>query len=220
MLRRLDRIPTLTAQANQPMGENFDAAFARVRGDIEALPLPPGYALGWGGEIESSQEAREMLGSKVPLTFGSMFLVTLLLFGRMKQAVIIWLTVPMTVCGVVVSLLLTDLSFTFPSSLGFLSLAGMLIKNCVVLVDEIDQRVREMGMTHAAIAQAAISRLRPVVLAAGTTIFGMTPLISDAFFKEMAVCIMGGLALSTLLIMFAIPLLYWLIKPAPPAQTV
>ncbi len=219
MLRRLDRIPTLTAQANQPMGENFDAAFARVRGDIEALPLPPGYALGWGGEIESSQEAREMLGSKVPLTFGSMFLVTLLLFGRMKQALIIWLTVPMTVCGVVVSLLLTDLSFTFPSSLGFLSLAGMLIKNCVVLVDEIDQRVREMGMTHAAIAQAAISRLRPVVLAAGTTIFGMTPLISDAFFKEMAVCIMGGLALSTLLIMFAIPLLYWLIKPAPPAQT-
>jgi multidrug efflux pump subunit AcrB len=84
-----------------------------------------------------------------------------------------------------------------------------------VLVDEIDQRVRELGMTHDAIARAAISRLRPVILAAGTTIFGMTPLISDAFFMEMAVCIMGGLALATLLIMFAIPLLYWLIKPAP-----
>ena len=215
MLRRLDRIPTLTAQANQPLGENFDAAFNRVRDDIESIPLPEGYSLTWGGEVESSEKAREMLGSKVPLTFGSMFLVTLLLFGRFKQALIIWLTVPMTVCGVVVSLLITDLSFTFPSSLGFLSLAGMLIKNCVVLVDEIDQRVRELGMTHDAIARAAISRLRPVILAAGTTIFGMTPLISDAFFMEMAVCIMGGLALSTLLIMFAIPLLYWLIKPAP-----
>ena len=215
MLRRLDRIPTLTAQANQPLGENFDAAFNRVRDDIEAIPLPEGYSLTWGGEVESSERARAYLGAKVPLAFGSMFLVTLLLFGRFKQALIIWLTVPMTVCGVVVSLLITDLSFTFPSSLGFLSLAGMLIKNCVVLVDEIDQRVRVLGMTHDAITRAAISRLRPVILAAGTTIFGMTPLISDAFFMEMAVCIMGGLALSTLLIMFAIPLLYWLIKPAP-----
>ena len=214
MLRRLDRIPTLTAQANQPLGENFDAAFIRVRDDIQAIPLPEGYSLTWGGEVESSEKARAMLGSKVPLTFGSKFLVTLLLFGRFKQALIIWLTVPMTVCGVVVSLLITDLSFTFPSSLGFLSLAGMLIKNCVVLVDEIDQRVRELGMTHDAIARAAISRLRPVILAAGTTIFGMTPLISDAFFMEMAVCIMGGLALSTPHHVCH-PTLVLAIKPAP-----
>ena len=121
----------------------------------------------------------------------------------------------MTVCGVVLSLLITDLSFTFPSFLGFLSLSGMLIKNCVVLVDEIDQRVTELGFTQEAIIAASVSRLRTVILAAGTTIVGMSPLLSDAFFLEMAVCIMGGLAFSTLLILFAIPLLYWLIRPQP-----
>ncbi|MGB2331219.1 MAG: efflux RND transporter permease subunit, partial [Pseudomonadales bacterium] len=118
-----------------------------------------------------------------------------------------------------ISLLITDLSFTFPSFLGFLSLSGMLIKNCVVLVDEIDKRVSEMGFEASAIAAACVSRLRPVMLAAGTTIVGMSPLLSDAFFLEMAVCIMGGLAFSTLLTLFAIPLLYWLIHPQAEDET-
>lgn len=213
LIFRRDRIPMLTARANHPLGTNFDAEFAKIRPQVEAIELPTGYALTWGGEYEGSQEARETLGGRIPITFGIMFFVTILLFGKLKQPIIIWLTVPMTVCGVVISLLLTDLSFTFPSFLGFLSLSGMLIKNCVVLVDEIDKRVAEQGLTQAAIISASISRLRPVVLAAGTTIVGMTPLLGDAFFLEMAVCIMGGLAFSTILIMFAIPLLYWLIKP-------
>ena len=215
ILYRRDRVPTLTAGSNPPLGTNFTAEFAKVQPLVEAMTLPAGYALTWGGEYEGSQEARETLGQRIPITFGIMFFVTILLFGRLKQPIIIWLTVPMTVCGVVLSLLITDLSFTFPSFLGFLSLSGMLIKNCVVLVDEIDQRVTEMGFTQEAIIAASVSRLRPVILAAGTTIVGMSPLLSDAFFLEMAVCIMGGLAFSTLLILFAIPLLYWLIRPQP-----
>ena len=86
-----------------------------------------------------------------------MFFVTLLMFGKLSQPIVIWLTVPMTVCGVVISLLVTDLSFTFPSFLGFLSLSGMLIKNCVVLVDEIDKRVDEEGMSIESIAQARLA---------------------------------------------------------------
>jgi len=215
ILYRRDRVPTLTAGSNPPLGTNFTAEFAKVQPLVEAMTLPAGYALTWGGEYEGSQEARETLGQRIPITFGIMFFVTILLFGRLKQPIIIWLTVPMTVCGVVLSLLITDLSFTFPSFLGFLSLSGMLIKNCVVLVDEIDQRVTELGFTQEAIIAASVSRLRPVILAAGTTIVGMSPLLSDAFFLEMAVCIMGGLAFSTLLILFAIPLLYWLIRPQP-----
>ena len=219
LIYRRNRVDTLTARSNPPIGTNFDAEFGKVRSDIEAIALPPGYAFEWGGEYEGSSEARETLGKMIPLTFGLMFFVTILLFGKLKQPIIIWLTVPMTVCGVVISLLVTDLSFTFPSFLGFLSLSGMLIKNCVVLVDEIDKRVAENGFEPSAIVAASVSRLRPVMLAAGTTIVGMSPLLSDAFFLEMAVCIMGGLAFSTLLIMFAIPLLYWLIHPQPDQKT-
>jgi len=114
----------------------------------------------------------------------------------------------MTVCGVVLGLLATDLSFTFPSFLGFLSLSGMLLKNCIVLMDEIDKRFVEHGMTRQIMLQASVSRLRPVMLAAGTTIAGMSPLLGDAFFKEMAVSIMSGLAFATLLTLIAVPVFY------------
>ena len=114
----------------------------------------------------------------------------------------------MTFCGVALGLLATDLAFTFPSFLGFLSLSGMLIKNCIVLVDEIDKRFEESEFNLATMTEASISRLRPVILAAGTTIAGMSPLLADAFFREMAVCIMSGLAFATLLTLLAVPVFY------------
>ncbi len=208
MIFRRDRIRTIAALANPPIGHNATRAFERVRGDVEAIPLLPGYRLEWGGEYEASLEANTTLTSRIPMAFGIMLLVTVLMFGKVRQALVIWLTVPMIVCGVVVSLLVTDLSFTFPSFLGFLSLAGMLIKNCIVLVDEIDKRLAEQDWTLETVAQASVSRLRPVLLAAGTTIAGMSPLLRDAFFREMAVCIMGGLAFATLLTLVAVPVFY------------
>jgi multidrug efflux pump subunit AcrB len=207
ILRR-HRIRSITAQANAPEGTNVNNVFEALRGEVEAIPLPPGYALEWGGEFEGNAEARGLLLGKVPLTFGSMFLITVLIFGKMKQPIVICLTVPMVVCGVVVSLLVTNLSFTFPSFLGLLSLSGMLIKNCIVLMDEIDKRMGEEGATLAVMREASVSRLRPVTLAAGTTIAGMSPLLADPFFLEMAVCIMGGLAFATLLTLIAVPVFY------------
>jgi multidrug efflux pump subunit AcrB len=208
MIYRRNRARTLIAQANGPVGHNVTRVFNRIRPDVEAIDLPPGYSLEWGGEFESSERANRLLITKIPLTFGIMFFITMLMFGKLRQPVVIWLTVPMTVCGVVVSLLATDLSFTFPSFLGFLSLSGMLIKNCVVLVDEIDKRMAEGGASLQVIAEASVSRLRPVVLAAATTIAGMSPLLGDAFFREMAVCIMGGLTFATLLTLVAVPVFY------------
>ncbi len=207
ILRR-HRIRSITAQANAPEGRNVNNVFEQLRGEVEAIPLPPGYALEWGGEFEGNAEARGLLLGKVPITFGSMFLITVLMFGKLKQPIVIWLTVPMVVCGVVVSLLATNLSFTFPSFLGLLSLSGMLIKNCIVLMDEIDKRMAEEGATLEVIREASVSRLRPVMLAAGTTIAGMSPLLADPFFLEMAVCIMGGLAFATLLTLIAVPVFY------------
>ena len=205
---RRDRVRTIKALANQPLGHNATRSFDRIRPGVEAIELPPGYTLEWGGEYEASVEANEVLASKIPMAFGIMFIITILMFGKMRQPVVIWLTVPMTVCGVVLGLLATDLSFTFPSFLGFLSLSGMLIKNAIVLVDEIDKRLDEQSYSLTTLVEASISRLRPVLLAAGTTIAGMTPLLGDVFFREMAVCIMAGLAFATLITLIAVPVFY------------
>ncbi|MEM7002981.1 MAG: efflux RND transporter permease subunit, partial [Pseudomonadota bacterium] len=205
---RKNRIRTIQARANPQRGFNTNSTFQTVRPDVEAIPLPAGYSLEWGGEYEADDEANTTLTAKIPLAFGMMFLVTVLMFGKMRQALVIWLAVPMTVCGVVLGLLITDLSFTFPSFLGLLSLSGMLIKNCIVLIDEIDKRFLEQGVTLEVMTEASVSRLRPVMLAAGTTIAGMSPLLNDAFFMEMAVCIMSGLAFATLITLIAIPVFY------------
>jgi len=208
LILRRQRERTIAVQANPQPGANFRATFDALRPRVEALPLPPGYQLEWGGEYESNLRAEASLGSVIPATFGTMVILTILLFGSIRQTIVIWLTVPMTVCGVVLALLITDLGFTFPAFLGVLSLTGMLVKNAVVLVDEIDKRGAEQGLTIATIAEASVSRMRPVLLASGTTIAGMSPLLADPFFKEMAVCIMGGLAFSTLLTLIAVPVFY------------
>lgn len=208
ILRR-QRIRTLTAQANAPPGQNVARVFASMRADVEAIPLPAGYELEWGGEYESSGEATTTLSQKIPMAYALMFLITVLMFGKLRQPIVIWLTVPMVPCGVALSLLAADMSFTFPAFLGLLSLTGMLIKNCIVLVDEIDKQLAEA--THPSldtVVNASVSRLRPVMLATGTTIAGMSPLLADAFFAEMAACIMGGLAFATLLTLIAVPVFY------------
>ncbi len=205
---RRDRLRTLTARANAPRGHNINQYFERVQPDIEAIELPPGYKLEWGGEFEANDEANESLLQRMPMAFGMMFFITMLMFGALKQPIVIWLTVPMIVCGVALGLLITNLPLTFPSFLGILSLAGMLIKNCIVLVDEIDKRLAEGDMTTYTMMMASISRLRPVMLASLTTIFGMSPLLTDDFFREMAVCIMSGLLFATLLTLVAVPVFY------------
>ena len=125
-----------------------------------------------------------------------------------RQPIIIWLLVPMSVNGVVIGLLGTGLPFTFTALLGLLSLSGMLMKNAIVLVDEIDLQIDEGKVPHTAILDASVSRLRPVFLAAATTILGMIPLLADAFFASMSVTIMAGLAFASVLTLIAVPVLY------------
>ena len=140
-----------------------------------------------------------------------MFIISVLLFGHARQPLIIWLVVPMAIVGVVSGLLGTDMPFGFMSLLGFLSLFGMLIKNAIVLIEEIDLQIEEGLAIRQAIVDATISRVRPVSLAAVTTILGMAPLLFDAFLADMAVTIMGGLAFATVLTLIAVPVLYSLL---------
>lgn len=209
LIQRRNRVPTISVQAFTVPEVLPPQAFMQVRPAIEAMELPPGYRFEWGGEFESASTAMASLGRQMPLAFGSMFLITLLLFGKVRQTLVIWTVVPMAVTGVGLGLLYTGLPFSFTAMLGLLSLSGMLIKNAIVLVEEIDMEKAENERSQSdAIVVASISRLRPVLLAATTTILGMAPLLTDAFFASMAVTIMAGLGFASVLTLIGVPALY------------
>ncbi|EBA15852.1 transporter, AcrB/AcrD/AcrF family protein [Roseobacter sp. SK209-2-6] len=208
LVHRRDRVPTLTVGADIPTSMTAASVFSEVQETLEAMELPAGYTMEWGGDHESSGDANASLGKQLPVTILIMVLISVFLFNAIRQPVIIWLLVPMSVNGVAMGLLGTGLPFTFTALLGLLSLSGMLTKNGIVLVEEIDL-VRESGKPlREAIVEASVSRLRPVMLAAITTILGMIPLLWDAFFVSMAVTIMGGLAFATVLTLVAAPVFY------------
>ncbi len=208
LLQRRDRVPTITVGADIPPDLTAAQVQAEVTAAIEAMPLPVGYTMEWGGELENSSEAQESLGAQLPLSLLIMVLISVLLFNAIRQPIIIWLLVPMSVNGVALGLLGTNMPFTFTALLGLLSLSGMLIKNGIVLVEEIDLVREESLPLREAIVKASVSRLRPVMLAAITTILGMAPLLTDAFFVSMAITIMGGLAFATILTLIAAPVFY------------
>ncbi|WFE77097.1 efflux RND transporter permease subunit [Roseinatronobacter sp. S2] len=211
LLHRRNRELTLTLGADVAQGQNAAAVQAEIRGAVEAMPLPIGYRMEWGGELENSAKATSSLARQLPFSLIVMVLISVFLFSALRQPLIIWLLVPMSVNGVVVGLLLTGIPFSFTALLGLLSLSGMLIKNGIVLVEEIDL-VRAEGIAlRDAIVTACVSRLRPVVLAAATTILGMAPLLWDAFFVSMSVTIMAGLAFASVLTLIAVPVFYYLL---------
>ena len=213
LLQRRDRVPTITVEASVAPGLNTAAAFERVRPALESMALPAGYRLEWGGEYEDSRDAQASLGQQLPLSLLVMVLISIFLFGRLRQPLIVWLLAPMAVNGVAMGLLGTGLPFSFTALLGLLSLSGMLLKNGIVLVEEIDL-VRAEGLPfREAIVEASTSRLRPVALAAVTTILGMAPLLPDPFFASMSITIMGGLAFATVLTLVAAPVLYLVLVP-------
>ncbi|WP_068113722.1 efflux RND transporter permease subunit [Tropicimonas marinistellae] len=210
LVHRRDRQLTITIGADITDDVTAATVHDEIRAAVEAMELPIGYQMAWGGEHENSAKAQAALGKQLPMSFLIMVLISIVLFNALRQPLIIWLLVPMSVNGVVIGLGATGLPFSFTALLGLLSLSGMLIKNGIVLVEEIDL-LRSEGMElKPAIIRASTSRLRPVVLAAATTILGMIPLLTDAFFVSMAVTIMGGLAFATVLTLVAAPVLYYI----------
>jgi multidrug efflux pump subunit AcrB len=208
LVRRVDRFPTLKAQADPLPGQLSGPLLERLRPQVEAIELPPGYALEWHGEYKASREANEGLARSAPYGFAAMILAVVVMFNAFRQPLVIWLTAPLAMVGVTVGLLLFQVPFEFMAILGFLSLIGMLVKNSIVLVDQADVEIREGKPGMQALTDAAVSRARPVFLGALTTILGVAPLLLDPFFRSMAVTIMFGLAFATLLTLVVVPLLY------------
>ncbi len=204
---RRNRKPTITVFADPEAGP-ASVLFNRLRPQIEAMELPPDYSLEWGGEYEDTANARGPLMASLPIFVMMMVLITIALFNSLKEPLIIWLCVPLALIGVTAGLLITQQPFGFMALLGFLSLMGMLIKNAVVLIDEIRLQRGEVDSLLTAILNSGTSRLRPVAMAASTTALGMIPLLLDAFFVAMAVTIIFGLMFATLLTMIIVPVLY------------
>jgi multidrug efflux pump subunit AcrB len=207
IIQRKDRRRTITVFADPRQG-SASTLFARLRPQIEALELGPDYALEWGGEYEDSNEARGPLMAALPAFVVVMLLVTVMLFNSLRLPLVIWLNVPLALIGVTLGLLLTGQPFGFMALLGFLSLMGMLIKNAIVLVDEIQLQLSQGKPPLQALVDSGASRLRPVAMAASTTALGMIPLLTDAFFISMAVTIIFGLMLATVLTMVILPVSY------------
>ncbi len=207
IIRRRNRKRTLTVMTDPEVG-NADPLFRAVRPRVEALALPAGYSLEWGGEYESARDAQASLFRLVPLYFLAMAVIVVALFNRLRQPLIIFLCLPLAVVGVTAGLLGFGASFGFMALLGFLSLSGMLIKNAVVLIDQIDLEIREGKEPFRAIVDASTSRMRPVLMAALTTVLGMIPLVFDPFYSAMSVTIMGGLTFGTVLTLVVVPVLY------------
>ena len=207
VIRGRNRIQTIIASCN-PVDGMAGPLLLSLWPQIEAIELPPGYKLEWGGEYEDSQNAQAGLGASLPVGFLLMILTSIFLFGKLRQPLIIWLTVPLAIVGITVGLLGTGGAFDFMSLLGALSLIGLLIKNAIVLIEEIDQQIDSGKEPYQALLDACVSRMRPVVLAAATTILGLIPLLSDVFFVNMSVTIMAGLGFASVLTLIVVPTLY------------
>ncbi|HCE2460623.1 TPA: efflux RND transporter permease subunit VmeI [Vibrio parahaemolyticus] len=207
---RKNRKRMLTVMADPDiLGEETASTLQkRLQPQIEAIQMPPGYSLEWGGEYESSGDAQESLFTTMPMGYLFMFLITVFLFNSIKEPLIVWLTVPLALIGVTTGLLALITPFGFMALLGFLSLSGMVLKNGIVLLDQIEIEMKSGKEAYDAVVDAAVSRVRPVCMAAITTILGMIPLLPDIFFKPMAVTIMFGLGFATILTLIVVPVLY------------
>ena len=206
--RNRERMLAVYAEPMPLSGETAASVLERIRPQVDALELPHGYSIEWGGEYETSSEAQTSLFSSLPLGLLGMFIISMLLFGSFRQALSIWMIVPLMMIGIIGGLVLLGAPFTFMALLGTLSLIGMVLKNAIVLVEEINIQLEQQDDAFTAVVEAAVSRVRPVLMAAVTTMLGMIPLFSDAFFASMAVVIVFGLGVATVLTLVVLPVVY------------
>ncbi|MCE7536025.1 efflux RND transporter permease subunit [Aliivibrio fischeri] len=220
LIQRRDRKRTITVMADHDLLSDDTPAslLARIQPKVMELPLPEGYEITWGGEYESSKDAQESLFGSLPMGYLFMFIITMLLFNSVKKPLVIWFTVPLSIIGVAFGLLGTNMPFSFTAFLGLLSLSGMILKNGIVLLDQINLELASGKDPYLAIVDSAISRVRPVSMAALTTILGLIPLLFDAFFSSMAITIMAGLGFATVLTLIVVPVMFAILFKIKPTQ--
>ncbi|WP_010664857.1 efflux RND transporter permease subunit [Marinilabilia salmonicolor] len=208
LISRYDGIRSVKAQCDPVRGMTTPEVMEKIRPEIEALELPEGYTLEWHGELKDSNTANQALMENLPLALLLMVLITIALFNNFRQPTLIFLIVPLAFIGIIAGFLITRLNFGFVAIIGGLGLIGMMIKNTVVLLDQINIDINSGKEKLEAILGATVSRVRPVTMASLTTILGMFPLLFDEMFQGMAVSIMFGLLFGTVITLVIVPVLY------------
>ena len=210
---RYNRRRAVTVQGSPADGYTFPQMRAAVVENFDELAdnLRPGYELYWDGEYSSTQEAQAgLLPGVVPAIVIILFIIVML-FNAFRPPVIIVLTIPFAMIGITWGLVVSGAAFGFVALLGAMSLVGMMIKNAIVLLDQVNIELAEGRSQYDAVVAAGVSRVRPVALAAATTVLGVVPLLPDTFWVGMAVTIMAGLTFGTVLTMILVPVLYVLL---------
>lgn len=184
--------------------KKFDKAIKESK-----IELPKGYKLEWNGEYYEQEKNTKEIISYIPLQLIIMFMTCVLLFGNLRDSIIIFTILPLSFIGILPGLFITGRTFGFMAIIGTVSLSGMMIKSAIVLIDEIRYQIYTLKKEpFKAIIDSSASRIRAVSLAAGTTVLGMLPLMFDPLFSDMAITIVFGLTVTTMLILFVVPLLY------------
>lgn len=216
---RWDRQRQVAIQGSPILASNFSDLKKSVSEEINNAHLPNNFSFFWGGEEDSSTTAQKQLMPGMVPAIIVILLALMITFNDFRPIVIILCTIPFAMIGITGGLLLFNVPFGFMALLGSMSLAGMMNKNIVVLLDACNENITNGMHPYNAIVEAAVQRARPVMLAAGTTVLGVIPLLQDVFWIGLAVAIMGGLAVGSLLTLFAVPLFYTIIyRLKPPTE--
>lgn len=204
---RWNRRRAVTVQAS-PNNVTFPTLLESVRQEFESIPLPPSYKLEWQGEYYSTRDAQmSLVPGSIPAAVVVLSII-IFLFNAIRPPLIILLAIPLGIIGITAGLLLLGIPFGFMALLGAMSLVGMMIKNAIVLLDQINIEKAAGKSPFDAVMDSAVSRLMPVILAAATTVLGVMPLLQDIFWVSMAVTIMAGLTVGTMVTMIIVPVFY------------
>ncbi|CAN7463293.1 efflux RND transporter permease subunit [Variovorax sp. LjRoot130] len=210
VLWRRNRDMALTVRSDVADGVQGPDATAKIRPSLQPIidSLPAGYRIEEGGAIEESDKANKALFAVFPAMFAVMLTLLMIQLQSFSRLFMVFLTGPLALIGVVPALLLFQAPFGFVALLGVIALGGMIMRNSIILVDQIDQDIARGVAPWAAIVDATVRRSRPVVLTAAAAVLAMIPLTRSVFWGPMAISIMGGLVVATALTLVFVPALY------------
>ncbi len=210
LIWRRDRLPTITVRADLLGATTGPAVSARINPQLDQIraKLPPGFRIEMGGAIEESAKGEKSIQAVMPLMLVAVVTLLMIQLQSMRRTLMVLLTAPLGLIGVNLSLLIFQVPFGFVAQLGVIALMGMILRNSVILVDQIDQDERAGKSTWDAIIGSTVRRLRPIALTAAAAVLAMIPLSRQVFWGPMAVAIMGGLIIATALTCLFLPALY------------
>ena len=217
VLWRRNRDMALTVRADVLDGVQGPSATNKIWPSLQPIvaSLPPGYRIEIGGAWEETKKSDTALFAVFPLMFVVMLFFLMLQLQSFSRMWMVFMTAPLALMGVVPALLIFNAPFGFVALLGVIALGGMIMRNAVILVDQIDHDMAAGAALADAVVEATVRRSRPVVLTAAAAVFAMVPLAGSVFWGPMAIAIMGGLVVGTVLTLAFVPVLYAMVKPAP-----